>query len=44
MNRWGVVGQIIPRNFPLLMAAWEAGPGPGGGELRGAQNRRNRRR
>jgi len=22
----GVVGQIIPRNFPLLMAAWKLGP------------------
>jgi phenylacetaldehyde dehydrogenase len=22
----GVVGQIIPWNFPLLMAAWKLGP------------------
>ncbi|WP_376767326.1 aldehyde dehydrogenase family protein [Paludibacterium denitrificans] len=27
----GVVGQIIPWNFPLLMAALEAGSGSGGG-------------
>ncbi len=33
----GVVGQIIPWNFPLLMAAWKLAPAPGGGELRGAQ-------
>ena len=25
----GVVGQIIPWNFPLLMAAWKLGPGHG---------------
>ena len=25
----GVVGQIIPWNFPLLMAAWKLGPGAG---------------
>ena len=25
----GVVGAIIPWNFPLLMAAWKAGAGPG---------------
>ena len=25
----GVVGQIIPWNFPLLMAAWKLGPGSG---------------
>src|SRR3979411_959148 len=27
----GVVGQIIPWNFPLLMAAWELGPAPATG-------------
>jgi phenylacetaldehyde dehydrogenase len=27
----GVVGQIIPWNFPLLMAAWKLGPGLAGG-------------
>ena len=26
----GVVGQIIPWNFPLLMAAWKLAPGAGG--------------
>ena len=33
----GVVGQIIPWNFPLLMAAWKLGPALADGELRGAQ-------
>ncbi len=33
----GVVGQIIPWNFPLLMALLETGPGPGGRQLRGDQ-------
>ena len=33
----GVVGQIIPWNFPLLMAAWKLGPGAGHRQLRGAQ-------
>jgi aldehyde dehydrogenase len=36
----GVVGQIIPWNFPILMAVMEAGPGPGSRQLRGAQTRR----
>src|ERR1035437_4677951 len=27
----GVVGQIIPFNFPLLMAAWKIAPAPGAG-------------
>ena len=27
----GVCGQIIPWNFPLLMAAWKLAPGAGGG-------------
>ena len=36
----GVVGQIIPWNFPLLMAAWKLGPGAGHRQLRGAQARR----
>ena len=26
----GVCGQIIPWNFPLLMAAWKIAPGAGG--------------
>jgi phenylacetaldehyde dehydrogenase len=34
----GVVGQIIPWNFPLLMAAWKLGAG--GRRDRGAQARR----
>jgi aldehyde dehydrogenase len=33
----GVVGQIIPWNFPLLMAVVEARPRPRGRELRRAQ-------
>ena len=33
----GVVGQIIPWNFPLLMAAWKLGPALATGQLRGAQ-------
>jgi hypothetical protein len=33
----GVVGQIIPWNFPLLDGRVEAGAGAGGGQLRGAQ-------
>ena len=33
----GVVGQIIPWNFPLLMAAWKLGPGAGDGLHRRAQ-------
>ena len=36
----GVVGQIIPWNFPLLMAAWKLGPGADHGQHRGAQARR----
>src|SRR5262249_30822661 len=30
----GVVGQIIPWNFPLLMAAWKLGPALAGGGTR----------
>ena len=33
----GVVGQIIPWNFPLLMAAWKLGPALATGCTRGAQ-------
>ena len=33
----GVVGQIIPWNFPLLMAAWKLGPALATGNSRGAQ-------
>ena len=33
----GVVGQIIPWNFPLLMAVLEAGPGAGRRKLRRAE-------
>ena len=40
----GVVGQIIPWNFPLLMAAWKLGPALAAGELRGAQARPSRPR
>ena len=29
----GVVGQIIPWNFPLMMAAWKLGPALAAGEL-----------
>ncbi len=36
----GVVGQIIPWNFPLLMATWKLAPGAGGGQLRGIETRR----
>ena len=36
----GVVGQIIPWNYPLLMATWKLAPGAGRGQLRGAQARR----
>jgi aldehyde dehydrogenase len=32
-----VVGQIIPWNFPLLMAAWKLAPALGAGNVRGAQ-------
>ncbi len=39
----GVVGQIIPWNFPLLMAAWKLAPGAGGRQLRGARSRPSRR-
>ena len=28
----GVVGLIVPWNFPLNMAAWKLGPGAGGGQ------------
>ncbi len=30
----GVVASIAPWNYPLMMAASEAGPGAGGGQLR----------
>ncbi len=33
----GVVGQIIPWNFPLLMFAWKIAPGAGCGQHRGHQ-------
>ena len=33
----GVVGQIIPWNFPLLMAAWKLGPALATGNCRRAQ-------
>ena len=33
----GVVGQIIPWNFPLLMQAWKLGPGLGNWEYSGPQ-------
>ena len=36
----GVVGQIIPWNFPLLMQAWKLGPGAGRGQHGGAEARR----
>ena len=36
----GVVGQIIPWNFPLLMAAWKLGPALATGNSRRAQARR----
>ena len=28
----GVAGQVIPWNFPLLMAAWKLAPGARGGQ------------
>ncbi len=40
----GVVGQVIPWNFPLLMAAWKLAPALGDGQHRRAQARRARRR
>ncbi len=36
----GVVGQIIPWNFPLLMAAWKLGPALATGCTRRAETRR----
>ena len=33
----GVVGQIIPFNFPLLMAAWKMAPALAAGQLHGHQ-------
>ena len=33
----GVVGAIVPWNFPLLMAAWKIGAGAGGRQFAGAQ-------
>ena len=38
----GVVGQIIPWNFPLLMAAWKLGPALATG-TRSSSSRPNRR-
>ena len=35
----GVVGQIIPFNFPLLMAAWKIAPALAAGQLHGDQAR-----
>ena len=40
----GVVGQIIPFNFPLLMAAWKLAPGARRRQLRRCSSRRARRR
>ncbi len=39
----GVVGQIIPFNFPLLMAAWKMAPALAGRKLHGAEARVVRR-
>ena len=36
----GVVGLIVPWNFPLVIAAWKLGAGAGGRQHRGAQARR----
>ena len=36
----GVVGQIIPWNFPLLMLAWKIAPALAAGNTRGAEARR----
>ena len=36
----GVVGQIIPWNFPLLMLAWKIAPGAGDGQHRRPEARR----
>ena len=33
----GVVGAIVPWNFPMIMAAWKIGADPGGGQFAGAQ-------
>ncbi len=35
----GVVGQIIPWNFPILMAAWKLAPAIAAGNCRGDQAR-----
>ena len=40
----GVVGQIIPFNFPLLMAAWKLAPALAAGQLRRCSSRRARPR
>ena len=37
----GVAGQVIPWNFPLLMAAWKIAPGAGRRQHRGDQTRRD---
>jgi phenylacetaldehyde dehydrogenase len=39
----GVVAQIIPWNFPLLMAAWKLGPGSHDGLHRRPEGRERRR-
>ena len=35
----GVAGQVIPWNFPLLMAAWKIAPALAAGQHRGDQTR-----
>ena len=40
----GVVGQIIPFNFPLLMAAWKLAPALAAGQRRRCSSRRARPR
>ena len=40
----GVCGQIIPWNFPLLMAAWKLGAGAGLRQHRRSSSRRSRPR
>jgi acyl-CoA reductase-like NAD-dependent aldehyde dehydrogenase len=36
----GVVGCIVPWNYPLLMAAWKVAPALGGGQFGGVEARR----
>jgi aldehyde dehydrogenase len=40
----GVVGQIIPWNFPILMAAWKVAPALAAGKMRWSSSRQSRRR